>query len=545
MSEHPETPRQQWPAVSSSPLAANSASPHLSDEVLAAWTANEVANDEQETVRAHLVSCGYCQNALAQTQRIRALMRAAAISPEALQPAALADRILARLPDQPPVNGETASDASPSTFSEQSTAGRAVRSQRANRRDLWRRLSALAAVLLLIASAALIFTRLSAPTFVPGPPGMGNIPGNWAEVVPSGSIISDIAVISPTDIWVAGTAWRGPSAQALLLHFDGRYWHQSPEGFGGIVLTSISMISPDDGWATGYHAANDEPLMLHYSGGRWHDATTSVDTSGLKSKVFMLSKVRMASATAGWAIGIVITDPGAQIRNQPAQIFQYLRVGDTYRWEPTEALENTQLADLSVVSDHEVWVVGGDNNAKTVIVQITVTYASGTPKSTATTFDMHSWDVGRGSLSSVSMRSSTDGWVAGVNDSSAGILYHWDGKQWSLKQFVEGQYLQTGAGHVYFVQTGIDGLFMTGENEGWVYSKEQQDRGYIYSTTHDQWFSYPVPKDKHIAIGAPLSATSFLAFVETVGDPTDDTPVPVIYDMGNGTPVAAAEPRSP
>ena len=191
------------------------------------------------------------------------------------------------------------------------------------------------------------------------------------------------------------------------------------------------MVSADDGWACGT-TGDLKPVMLHYSGGHWHDATASLDTRPFKIPQASLSEVHMASATTGWALGQSV---GV---NQPSVIFQYRKVGSAYKWEPIESLSDTTLMGMSVISDHEVWVVGytGQATWKTLITRITMTHIAVSPGITIYHWDTHSWDVGDGMLSGVSMLSSTDGWASGGGTHGPGILFHWDGKQWSPKCFL-------------------------------------------------------------------------------------------------------------
>ena len=106
------------------------------------------------------------------------------------------------------------------------------------------------------------------------------------------------------------------------------------------------MVSATDGWAAG--STNGTPFVLHYTSGHWRDATASIDTNALRDHKIILTSVRMATATSGWALG-----QGDQAPQHSTQVLQYLKVGSTYRWEPTVSFENATLNALSVVSDHE------------------------------------------------------------------------------------------------------------------------------------------------------------------------------------------------
>jgi hypothetical protein len=530
MSNYHEMPNMRWPGASAVPTSSNGASPHLSDELLAAWTADELADDERSKIQRHLESCAYCQRALAETQRIRALVGAAAGGTQPVALPSVADRMLERLPDR------SDAEAPPSAGRPNEGRRHMERARRNRRRDLWRRVSALAAVLLLIASSVLVFTRLSSqgnPSFKPGPPGVKNIAGNWTDVLPTQSYVADVAVVSPTDIWAVGEVDLGAAKTALLMHFDGRYWQRSPDEFPFVLLTCISMVSADEGWACGV-TSDLSPVLLHYSGGHWRNATASLDTRTLRSPKVALTTVRMLSATDGWALG---TDSTAPVGDQPSLVFQYMKVGNSYRWEPVESLSDTTLMALSVVSDHEVWLVGytGVEEWKTTIVRLTASDAAGASNSPAVHWDAQSWTVGDGQLTSISMLSSTDGWVGGATPNDVGLLYHWDGRQWSQRRFAP-------AGND---GTGVENLVMTGSDAGWIY---WQDGNSLYAIRNGQWYSYPLGESNRIAALAPVTPTTLLAIVISVKDINteyDVHPVPVIFEMRNGTLVPTATSALP
>src|SRR5262249_52964906 len=93
----------------------------------------------------------------------------------------------------------------------------------------------------------------------------------------------------------------------------------------GFSFSSISMVSPDEGWAVGntspYYTTGDpprehgsyvEPIMLHYKHGRWtpqllpdfaHSAPcTTLASPGTCSNIALRS-ISMVSAEEGWAAG--------------------------------------------------------------------------------------------------------------------------------------------------------------------------------------------------------------------------------------------------
>src|SRR6185437_16127247 len=154
-------------------------------------------------------------------------------------------------------------------------------------------------------------------------------------------------------------------------------------------------------------------------------AQNEINTSLPGLQKMTITKVRMTSPTAGWATGASGT--------QSTQIFRYLKIGNAYSWDPANGVGATMFA-LSAVSDDEVWMVGDDGN-NTVIARDIVTFENPSSGLGPAHWDVHTWSVGVGSLTSVSMLSSTDGWAAGADSNGHGILFHWDGQQWTQVDF--------------------------------------------------------------------------------------------------------------
>jgi hypothetical protein len=522
MSNYPEMPNGRWPDASPVPTS-NGASPHLSDEQLAAWIADELGHDEYRAIRRHLEACGYCRRALAEAQRIRSLALAAgSILPKATP--SVTERVLARLTDR---SLEDTLPLSAVPNSVERHAGRAAHNQR---RDLWRRLGALAAVLLLIASSALLFTRLGSrgqtnrPTPTATPAITPTVPflGNWAEVIPAQASILDVAVVSQDDIWAAGSAGTDHGIETLLMRYDGARWQVSPDTFDNAQLYSISIVSATEGWAAG--STNGTPFMLHYTNGHWRDATASIDVGALRDHKIVLTTVRMATATSGWALG-----QGDQAPQHTTQILQYLKVGSTYRWEPTEAFIGATLNALSVVSDHEAWMAG-QNGLKIIIVRVTITYLNNDPNSIVTNRYSHSWETfGPGNLTSVSMRSSTDGWAGGSGDVGEGVLFHWDGNEWR----------QVGIPSTVEQPGSVQGIIATGANAVWVYGEFPGiHASYLYSIADGRWndHQFSPSMDSHLVTGAATSPTELLAITDGTTD-YGANPKPKTFDMSQGSPI--------
>lgn len=107
-----------------------------------------------------------------------------------------------------------------------------------------------------------------------------------------------------------------PGAQSLpdtvILHSSSGSWTVQAT-LPGTVLNGFDMAAPDSGWAVGSGAglppahiasptALDSPLFLRYAGGTWSPGPTKVLSDD--SHQLMLSTLSMLSPTDGWAVGV-------------------------------------------------------------------------------------------------------------------------------------------------------------------------------------------------------------------------------------------------
>jgi hypothetical protein len=125
-------------------------------------------------------------------------------------------------------------------------------------------------------------------------------------------------MVSATDGWMAGVAPDGGNTDKphhlFMLHFDGTSWQPVqlpaiPGGFSSdpIVsdITSIAMVSRDEGWAVG-NIASGGSVTLHYTGGAWRLDPFAIDEP--------LYSISMVSGDEGWAVGAVRNLSGANAK---------------------------------------------------------------------------------------------------------------------------------------------------------------------------------------------------------------------------------------
>jgi hypothetical protein len=138
---------------------------------------------------------------------------------------------------------------------------------------------------------------------------------SWAEVsIPAVAQLglvqfADVAMISATDGWLAGTVYQGAAVEknalyagtpsrSVLFHYDGKQWSKANTPLDAIrqgAVTSLSLASSGDGWLVGA-SLDTGAFFLHLTGGMWTNVAPPTDAS--TSQVFTLS------ADDAWAIGM-------------------------------------------------------------------------------------------------------------------------------------------------------------------------------------------------------------------------------------------------
>lgn len=120
--------------------------------------------------------------------------------------------------------------------------------------------------------------------------------------------LSGVDAASSTDAWSVG--WYVPEGQseiaAYAQHWDGTTWTQSPVPTPGYasLLTSVSVVAPDDVWAVGswrsaIQQATDHPFVIHWDGTSW----STVRAPRGAGHATELQSVDMTASDNGFAVG--------------------------------------------------------------------------------------------------------------------------------------------------------------------------------------------------------------------------------------------------
>ena len=317
---------------------------------------------------------------------------------------------------------------------------------------------AVAAVVLLAVFAQLIFSNRQ-----------GGVGGNHTPVVSlpnTQGYFTDISMVSPTEGWATGyftkTAMGSvPANTVVLYHYHNAAWSpvMVPVPFAlnnGYFTGKISMDSPTDGWVVGSNDRADN-YVLHYANGAWHPITSPAFGNSIL-------RVQALSPTSVWV----------------ATLSPLLYHFDGVQWTSQDLsgalglTRTTQLLGFQMISNDEGWAVVTGGIGK-FFGSIFLHYSHG------------SWirpvendiipNVGIGALT---MTSATEGWALGseiVPDATGNTsrvpfkqhIYHYQQGQWS-----EGKLPLSQLNNVVLDAIGIaaaDDVWVTGQDNSTIYGQ--------------------------------------------------------------------------
>ncbi len=304
------------------------------------------------------------------------------------------------------------------------------------------------------------------PTATPAP-GVAVQP---MPALPAGASVTSISMISASDGWATAEASNGG---AMLLRYAGGRWTPSGDTFTGIYLTDISMDSHDDGWAVGARSDQVTGVVLHYSGGRWSQVQTpTIQFGGWRVWAFSPSRVLvLASLPKG--------------QSGRSALLRY----DNGAW--TETVSPRGIGDVSILSSDDIWAACFDGHI--------LHYQGGN----WTTYTITGQPLEQsGQPLSISMLSDSDGWVGGsTNATPRGMfLAHFDGRTWARIQ-----------GPAATGQTDINAIAMVSAGEGWagghLLTAASGPETVLLHYVNGQWEATPAPYSGTIGKIVMVSAT--------------------------------------
>lgn len=246
--------------------------------------------------------------------------------------------------------------------------------------------------------------------------------------------LTSVAMISSNEGWAVGDS-------AIILHYVNGEWQRVSGPAKGRNLQSISMISSDDGWAVGFDFNLQRALTLHWDGTAWREVSNpSTD---------VLYGVSMLSHTDVWAVGGVHFDWDR--KKWLATVLHY----NGASWEVVHNPAEGYLFSIDMMSPADGWAVGhsGTSANYSIILRWDGSVWKSVPSPTnaqinsvSALYATEAWAVGANGtilrwngtvwqsvnspttshLTAVKMVSPTDGWAMG----DWGTILHWDGSAW-------------------------------------------------------------------------------------------------------------------
>jgi hypothetical protein len=389
-------------------------------------------------------------------------------------------------------------------------------------------LSAVAAVLVIaLVTAALFASRHG--VFTPGntktPTATGQVaptPTLPAYVPSSSDVFSSISMVSPTDGWIAGYNLSTVATPPLLLHYlDGKVFRETHlqlevQGNTGVALTEVVMRSFAEGWAVGTYegtSACSSTVLLHYNGGQWKQDSTF---SGI-----VINSVAFSSSANGWAVGA--KQACGQSSSDTPVMYHYDGRSWTLVTAPAAAVA---LQKVVMTSASDGWAIG--------LKQASGNSGNATTPGLLLHFDGNAWSEvsipGLGQLgvvqfADISMASQSDGWLAGAvyqgaaatNAQFAGavarsVMFHYDGKQWSKVSTAVDAARGDSAGSLSVASSG----------DGWYAAFGSS----LFRLTNGKWSQASLPG------GAPLTQVQTLSADDAWAIGGGEQPVLLHYQNG-------------
>lgn len=253
--------------------------------------------------------------------------------------------------------------------------------------------------------------------------------------------------ISAKDAWMVGAfsppSSSGPYFETLTERWNGTAWRVVPSpnpGVGYNELLGVAHIPGGGLWAVGYMSnttngpRTDQTLIEHWNGKSWQ----VVASPNVGPNSNDLQAVVALSATDAWAVGSYVSTA----QNNPIEVL--IEHWDGTQWSVIQGANPSitwnDLAGIAAVSANDIWAVGfqrpqsvsGPSSTATLIE-----HWDGTQWSVVASPSPANYSNGLGSISIVSANSI---WAVGgsfntgpgTTSTTQTLIEHWDGIQWSV-----------------------------------------------------------------------------------------------------------------
>jgi hypothetical protein len=266
--------------------------------------------------------------------------------------------------------------------------------------------------------------------------------------------LNDIEMISENNGWIVGE-------NGIILHWDGNSWKvmQSPTEES---ISDVDFVDANDGWmlAGGWYAQGDTTIIWRWDGSRWVDASGLVAEPPTRIDEFnydlwMIMDISMVSSDDGWATGW--WSQNRKYWSGTREVYTSEEFGLLLHWNGTkwhvsaEYGSMPRLSDVFMLDSSTGWTC--TSNAWSYGENYEIHFVHNTYQ-----YDGTSWvgiREGQWGFFEIFGINENDVWGAAPN--SLESISHWNGNQWT--DMSPSTYSQGFC--------GVHSTFFLGEDNGW------------------------------------------------------------------------------
>jgi PKD repeat protein len=242
-----------------------------------------------------------------------------------------------------------------------------------------------------------------------------------------------VTSLSPTDAWALGST--GTPGSPLLLHWDGSAWTEAsvPAAFGGVMPTARGRTDNGDLWVAAQRGTSPSESRIVLARAR-NGAFDRVDEVQLAPQTTAPNAPRTgtpvdidgASADDVW-VGLQALGNGDATGTLISSVLHFDGSAWTETILPRPSTVRSQLEAIDVVAPNDVWAVGFGRSVGSAVFPEVYHYDGGSWALVETPLS----NMPQTYLRDVSGSGPDDVWAVGYINFEVPVYLHWDGSAWT------------------------------------------------------------------------------------------------------------------
>jgi hypothetical protein len=167
--------------------------------------------------------------------------------------------------------------------------------------------------------------------------------------LPERATIFELVMTSPSAGWLVGAVfapdYRGLTS-GLIMRYQDQQWWPIDDPLPRAFLDGIAMVSPDEGWVTGYSHDKSQSYLLRLTDGHWRPVAIPLQPPGGR----YYGGIRMRSPDEGW----IVVHPPSTRRDPIDSLLLHYRDGT---WRPVD-VPTPLVSDVAPVGPDDLWLIG-------------------------------------------------------------------------------------------------------------------------------------------------------------------------------------------